>query len=61
MPPVIRAITYLVPARYLIAPLQSVFLVGDLWGLLLRNMLILLAFGGLFFGLALRATHRRVD
>jgi ABC-2 type transport system permease protein len=61
MPPVIRAVTYLVPARYLIAPLQSVFLVGDLWGLLLRNIFILLAFGALFFGLALRATHRRVD
>ena len=61
MPPIIRAITYLVPARYLIPSLQSVFLVGDLWGLFLRDMGIMLGFGAVFFVLALRATHRRMD
>jgi ABC-2 type transport system permease protein len=60
MPPIIRAITYLVPARYLIPSLQSVFLVGDLWGLFLRNIAIMLGFGLVFFALALRATRRRV-
>jgi len=61
MPPIIRAITYLVPARYLIPSLQSVFLVGDLWSLFLRDMGIMLGFGAVFFALALRATHRRID
>jgi ABC-2 type transport system permease protein len=60
MPPIIRALTYAVPARYLIPPLQSVFLVGDLWGMFLRDMAIMLGFGALFFTLALRATHRRI-
>jgi ABC-2 type transport system permease protein len=60
MPPIIQLITYAVPARYLIPPLQTVFVAGDLWGLFLRNIAILLGFGVLFFALAARATHRRV-
>jgi ABC-2 type transport system permease protein len=60
MPPVIRALTYIVPARYLIPSLQSVFLVGDLWGMFWRSIAVLLGFGVLFFTLALRATHRRI-
>ena len=60
MPPVIRALTYIVPARYLIPSLQSVFLVGDLWGMFWRSIAVLLGFGALFFTLALRATHRRI-
>ena len=60
MPAWIRVVTYAVPARYLVPCLQSVFLVGDLWALLVKNILILLGFGTLFFALALRATHRRI-
>lgn len=60
MPAAIRALTYLVPARYLIPSLQSVFLVGDLWGMFFRNIAIMLGFGTLFFALAIRATHRRM-
>ena len=60
MPRIIQLITYAVPARYLIPPLQTVFVAGDLWGLFLRNIVILLGFGALFFALAARATHRRV-
>ena len=60
MPLPIRLLTYVVPARYLIPSLQSVFLVGDLWGLFARDMAMMLTFGALFFLLALRATHRRV-
>src|SRR5262249_57582003 len=59
MPPLIRLVTYVVPARYLIPSLQSVFLVGDLWGTFLRAIGILLLFGAAFFVLALRVTHRR--
>jgi len=60
MPKVIQALTYAVPARYLIPPLQTVFVTGDLWGLFLRNIAVLLGFGALFFTLAFRATRRRV-
>ena len=60
MPKPIQAITYLVPSRYLIPQLQTVFIAGDDWGLFLPNMAALIGFGVLFFVLAVRATRRRI-
>ncbi|HEV2594675.1 MAG TPA: ABC transporter permease [Sphingomicrobium sp.] len=61
MPWPIRMITYLVPARYLIPSLQTVFLAGDLWGLILPDIFAMLAFGFVFFALSFRATRRSLD
>jgi ABC-2 type transport system permease protein len=61
MPWPIQAITYAVPARYLIPALQTVFLAGDLWALILPNIGIMLLFGLGFFALAFRATRRSLD
>jgi len=61
MPRWIQAITYAVPARYLIPSLQTVFLAGDLWGLILPNILIMIGFGFLFFLLSFRVTRRSLD
>ena len=61
MPWPIRLITYLVPARYLIPPLQSVFMAGDIWSLILPNIAILIGFGAVFFALTVRATRRSLD
>ncbi len=60
MPWPIQAITYLVPARYLIPQLQTVFIAGDDWALFLPDIAALLAFGVVFFTLAVRATKRRI-
>jgi ABC-2 type transport system permease protein len=54
-------ITYAVPARYLIPSLQTVFLAGDLWALILPNIAIMLGFGAFFFFLSFRATRRSLD
>jgi ABC-2 type transport system permease protein len=61
MPWPIQLITYAVPARYLIPSLQTVFLAGDIWGLILPNIFIMLGFGGFFFFLTFRATRRSLD
>lgn len=61
MPWPIQAITYAVPARYLIPSLQTVFLAGDLWGLILPNIAIMIGFGFLFFLLSFRVTRRSLD
>lgn len=61
MPKAIQAVTYLVPARYLIPPLQTVFVAGDAWGLFARNIAVMLAFGAFFFFLAYRTTRRSLD
>ena len=60
MPAVIRAITYLLPARYYVALLQTTFLAGDIWPVILPNAAVLAAMLALL-GLASRAvTHKRL-
>jgi ABC-2 type transport system permease protein len=61
MPPAIQAVTYAVPARYLIPSLQTVFLAGDVWPLFLRHMAAMLAIGAVFMALAFRLTRKRLD
>jgi len=61
MPAAIRAITYIVPARYFVASLQSVFLAGDIWPLFVPNIGAMLAIGGLFFAVTARNTHKSLD
>jgi ABC-2 type transport system permease protein len=41
MPIAVRLITYVLPARYYVALLQSVFLAGDVWSVILPNTLVL--------------------
>jgi ABC-2 type transport system permease protein len=61
MPAWLRPITYLIPARYMNISLQTVFLAGDVWTVLIPNMLFMLAVGALFFGLTWRRLHKRID
>ena len=60
MPKPLQLLTYVVPARYLIAPLLTVFIAGDDWGLYVPNMAILLGFGALFFIATVTVTRRRI-
>ncbi|SDO89971.1 ABC-2 type transport system permease protein [Filomicrobium insigne] len=60
MPVVIQWITMIVPARYVIPSLQTVFLAGDIWPLFLRNIAILLVMGTVLFVLAARSTRKRI-
>ena len=61
MPPWLQVITLAIPARYMNVSLQTVFLAGDLWAVLVPNMLFMLAVGALFFGLTWRRLHKRLD
>jgi ABC-2 type transport system permease protein len=60
MPRVIQLITYIVPARYLIPSLQTVFLGGDVWRMFLPNIGILLFAGTVLFMFAARSTRKRI-
>jgi ABC-2 type transport system permease protein len=55
-----RIVAALLPARYLVSCLQTLFLVGDAWGVLVPNMLKLAAFGVFLLGLTLRNTQKRL-
>jgi len=61
MPAWLRPVTYLIPARYMNISLQTVFLAGDVWAVLIPNMLFMLVVGALFFGLTWRRLHKRID
>jgi ABC-2 type transport system permease protein len=60
MPVGIRLITYLLPARYYVALLQTAFLAGDIWSVILPNAAVLALMVALL-GYASRAvTHKRI-
>jgi ABC-2 type transport system permease protein len=61
MPPLIQAITYIVPARYLIPSLQTVFIAGDIWPLFLQNIAAMLGIGVVFLALAARTTRKSLE
>lgn len=60
MPKILQWITHIVPARYLIPSLQTVFLAGDLWPFFLRNIAVLCLYGAFFLALAARNTRKRL-
>lgn len=61
MPLPIRIITHIVPARHFIASLQTVFLSGDVWAVMLPNMAAMLAIGAVFFTVARAKTRKSLD
>ncbi|TCL04288.1 ABC transporter permease [Sodalis ligni] len=61
MPAVVRAITYIIPARYFVSTLQSLFLAGNIGGILVINTLFLMASAAGFIGLTAWKTRRRLD
>lgn len=61
MPLPIRIITHVVPARHFIASLQTVFLSGDVWAVMLPNMAAMLAIGAVFFTVARAKTRKSLD
>ncbi|MEY2333049.1 ABC transporter permease [Acidithiobacillus ferrianus] len=61
MPAAVRVITHAVAARYFVSILQTVFLAGDVWPILLWNSLALGLMAALFLGLTLHRSHKRLD
>ncbi|MGD8351169.1 MAG: ABC transporter permease [Gammaproteobacteria bacterium] len=61
MPAVIQWITHVIPARYFVAILQTVFMAGDVWPVLLTNSAALLLMMIVFLGLARRNSRKRLD
>ncbi|SMF97453.1 ABC-2 type transport system permease protein [Methylomagnum ishizawai] len=61
MPAPVRALTYIVAARYFVSSLQTVFLAGDVWALLLPNIGALLIIGLVLFVLVRLKTRKSLD
>jgi ABC-2 type transport system permease protein len=60
MPAPVRLITYALPARYYVALLQTVFLAGDVWGVLLPNAAVLAGMAAVLLLLTRAVTHKRL-
>jgi ABC-2 type transport system permease protein len=61
MPAVVQGITHLVAARYYVAILQTVFLVGDEWSVILPNAAGLVVLATVFLGLTRRHARKRLE
>ena len=61
MPPIIRFVTYIIPARYFVSSLQTVFLAGNVWSVFLPSILAMLAIGGVFLGITARKSRKSLD
>src|SRR5262249_36087492 len=61
MPALIRWLTLVLPPRYYVSSLQTLFLTGDVPAVLVPNTLVLVAFAAVLFALLFRATRTRLE
>jgi ABC-2 type transport system permease protein len=61
MPQMIQLLTYAVPARYFNTSLQTIFLAGDVWPLLIEQLGAMLLIGLVFFGVARFKTRKSLE
>jgi len=61
MPSVVQGFTYLVAARYFVTILQTVFLAGNVWAIILPNAAALLFMAVVFFSLAIKKAPQRLE
>jgi ABC-2 type transport system permease protein len=61
MPAAVQFITHAVAARYFIAILQTLFLAGNVWSIIIPNAAALLLMAGFFLGLSRKKTRKRLD
>ena len=61
MPTPIQWLTHIIAARYYVAILQSVFLDGNVWSVVLSNAVALIVITCVFMGLVRRRTRKRLE
>jgi len=61
MPAVVQAITHLIVARYFVAIVQTLFLAGDVWSVILPNALALALMASIFLAITWRKSRKRLD
>ncbi|MGD2047455.1 MAG: ABC transporter permease [Gemmatimonadota bacterium] len=61
MPRVVQWITHLIAARYFVAILQTIFLAGNVWSVIVPNALALAAMAVFFLGMTRRRTLERLE
>lgn len=61
MPWWLQYITHIIPPRYFVSILQTLFLTGDVYEIILPNLAAILLLGSVFFVIVLKITRKRLD
>lgn len=61
MPPALQLVSYVIPAKYYISSLQTLFLAGNIPSVIIPDAIGIAAIAGVFFILTALATRRRLD
>lgn len=61
MPPVVQGVTHIIVARYFVSIVQTLFLAGDVWAVVLPNALALLLMATVFMGITWRKSRKRLE
>ncbi len=61
MPWAIQLLTHIIPARYFVSSLQTMFLVGDVWEVFARDGAALVLIAAVFLAIARRRTHKSLE
>ncbi|HJV25903.1 MAG TPA: ABC transporter permease [Aromatoleum sp.] len=61
MPPVVQAITHLIVARYFVSIVQTLFLAGNVWSVIVPNALALIVMAAIFLTVTWRNSRKRLD
>ena len=61
MPWPIRYLTYAFPPRYFVTDLQTLFLAGDVWSVVVPNTLVMAAFAAAFMAATVRKSKGRLE
>ncbi|HBD9374710.1 TPA: ABC transporter permease [Legionella pneumophila] len=61
MPKVIQLLTHVFAARYFVTSLQTLFLTGNIWSLLIRCLFAIAVIGFAFFCITAHNTRKRLD
>jgi ABC-2 type transport system permease protein len=61
MPWWLQYITHIIPARYFVSILQTLFLTGDIYDVIVPNLVAMFVLGSVFFTIILKITRKRLD
>lgn len=61
MPIVIQWVTYIVPARYYVSIIKTIFLAGNIWHVIIANLLAMLLLGSFFLIIVIRKSKKSLE
>lgn len=61
MPPALQLVSYAVPARYFVAGLQTIFLAGDVWSVIVPNLVGMSLIAAIYIAVTTLNTKMRLD